>query len=258
MDKTLISLCAFMFEDGIQTYFQCILYEGCTNHGRFVPADAWHRKLLTPVLRRKCKTRSHNVLSSNDVVTVLFSSIVTLVGSIFKLSTIVSNLREKSEHSPGPFCRFWCNCFTKDRIIIILMFIGTLSNGVMNVTRTVNIYFIYKEHETSLTEMYLIIVHCMWLTFLPYSAALVVYFTFDLTRDKVFRILNFIGILLCSNYLATLCLNIDMVNDASVIMSYMDIILFMIPMIVIGLFFFGLAFIYKCICIDKCVCNNEE
>ena len=207
----------------------------------------------------KCEIRE----SSKGVDTVAFSSIVTLVGSIYKLYTIVSSLLKKPEHSPGvenpgpgPFCRFWCNGFTKNRLIITLMFIGSFSNGVMNVLRIANIYIIYGVHETWLLEMYFLIVSCIWLTFVSYSVTLIVYFTFDITKDKVFRILNLIGVFIYSNFLALLCLNIDAANDASMIRSFMDIITFAGPVIGVGLFCHGLAFIDKCIRIDKRVCNN--
>ena len=135
------------------------------------------------------------------------------------------------------------------------MFIGTFSHCVMNVSRIVNIYFIYGEHETSLLDMYFHIVHCMWLTFVSYSVALVVYFTFD-TKDKVFRILNLIGVFIWSNVLALFIhMNVGMVYDTSVAYIVNDIITFAITFIGVGLFFHGLAFIYKCIRIDKRVCN---
>ena len=136
------------------------------------------------------------------------------------------------------------------------MFIGTFTNSVMNVLRIANIYFIYGEHEQSLLGMYFLIVSCLWLTFVCYSVALVVYFTFDITKDIVFRILNLIGVFIYSNFLAFLCLNIDAANDSSMIRSFMDIITFAIPIIGVGLFCHGLAFIDKCIRIDKRICNN--
>ena len=277
-----MSLCAFMLEDGIQTYLQFTLYEGfiCT-WKKNSPNYIWDEEY-------KCKIRPHNKLSlaedlatvvssdlatvlspdvaivlSSDLATVAFSSIVTLVGSIYKLYTIVSSLRYKPEHSPGvvnqgpgPFCRFWCNGFTKNRIIITLMFIGTFSNGVMNVLRIANLYFIYGEHEISLLGMYFLIGFCIWLTFVSYSLTLVVYFTFDITKDQVFRNLNLIGVFICSGFLAFSCLNIDRANDASMVRSFMDIIALVVIPIGVGLFCHCLAFIDKCIRIDKRVSNN--
>ena len=250
-----MSLCAFMLEDGIQSYFQFILYEGfiCSwdkNSPDYIQDDEY-----------KCKIRSDNVFSSDGIATVAFSSIVTLVGSIYKLYKLVSSLRDKPEvvnpgPGPGPFCRFWCNGFTKNRLIITIMFIGTFSNGVMNILRIANIFFIYGEHETSLLGMYYLIVSCIWSTFVSYSVALVIYFTFDITKDKVFRILNLIGVFIYSNALMLFCMNINLANDASLIRSFMDIITYAIPIIGVGLFFHGLAFIDKCIRIDKRVCNN--
>ena len=259
-----MSLSAFMLEDGIQTYLQFTLYEG------FI--CSWERNSPDNYGEYKCKIRSDNVFSSDGIATVAFSSIVTLVGSIYKLYTIVSDLLKKPEHSPGvenpgpgvenpgsgPFCRFWCNGFTKNRLIITLMFIGSFSNGVMNVLRIANIYFIYGEYELLfyISRPDSLIVVCIWLTFVSYSVTLVVYFTFDITKDKVFRILNLIGVFIWSNFLALLCLNIDFANDASMIRSFMDIITFAGPVIGVGLFCHGLAFIDKCIRIDKRVCNN--
>ena len=230
-----MALCAFMLEDGIQSYLQFTLYE------RFMP---------------------HNELSSG-VTTVAFSSIVTLVGSIYKLHTIVSSLRDTTQNpGPGPFCRFCCNGFTKNRIIITLMFIGAFSNGVMLVLRTGNIYFIYGEYELLfyISRPDSLIVVCIWLTFVSYSVTLVVYFTFDITKDKVFRILNLIGVFIYSNFLALLCLNIDPANDALMSSSFMGLITdgFTVAMpIGVGLFCHVLAFIYKCIRIDQRVSNNS-
>merc|ERR1719259_683152 len=217
MDKTLRTICAFMLEDGIQAYFQFTLYEATL-------ICSWERN-GTDYIRDdefECnKIRSHDVLSSNGKGTVAFSSTATLVGSIYKLFTIVLSLR------------FWCNVgvtlvnFTKNKIIITLMFIGTFSHCVMNVSRIVNIYFIYGEHETF--EMYFHIVHCMWLTFVSYSVTLVVYFTFD-TKDKFFRILNLIGVFIWSNVLALFIhMNVWlMVHDGS---SFMDEIIFAITFV---------------------------
>lgn len=240
---TFMSLSAFMLEDGIQTFFQFTLYEGLS---------------CSCVCGYYCEISYNRFSSSSGIAAAAFSSIITLLGSFYKLYQLFSKLRPGPRGGralqAGPFYCFWCNGFTKNRIIITIMFIGTFSNSIMNISRIVNIYFLYIEDEESLFRMYLLIVGCIWVTCVSYSVALVVHFTFDITKDKIFRSLNVIGVCINSNFIAYLILSAsdkDMIIDITFAINYV-----IIP-IGAGLFCHALAFIDKCMRIDKRICNYE-
>ena len=221
-----MSLTAFMLEDGIQTFFQFTLYEGFS---------------CSCLCGYYCEISYNRFSSLSGIATATFSSIITLLGSLVKLYEVFS----KGFGTFKTSCKGFASCNgTKKGIILIMMFIGTFSNGIMNISRIVNVYFISIEDEQSLFSMYLLIVSCIWVTCVCYSVALVVYFSFHSIKDKIYRSLHVVGVLINSNFIA---FAIFRASDKHMIIDTNFAINYVIIPIGAGLFCHLLALIYKCI-----------
>ena len=228
-----MSLTAFMLEDGIQTFFQFTLYEGFSCSCVMCYYDLVKCELSPDFAAR--------FFSLSGISTALFSSIMTLCSTLTKQYKVYSKGFQIFKTSCKDVVSFKGK---KKTIIITLMFLGTLSNGVMNITRIVNIYFMFIKDEESLFGTYIMIVSCIWLTCACYSVALVVHFSFHSIKDKIYRGLHVVGILIISNFIAYASLQAtgtDVIIDINFAINYV-----IIP-IGAGLFCHLLAFIYKCI-----------
>ena len=233
-----MSLTAFMLEDGIQTFFQFTLYEGFSCSCVMCLLD--HRTY--DIVECEISTDFTARFSSlSGISTALFSSIITLCSTLSKQYKVYSKGFQifKTSFKDVVSCKG-----TKKTIILTFMFIGTFSNGVMNVARITNLYLIYIKQESALFVTYLLIVSCIWGTCVCYSVALVVHFSFHSIKDKIYRSLHVVGIFIISNFIA---FAIVQATDTDIIIDLNFAINYVIIPIGAGLFCHLLAFIYKCI-----------
>ena len=167
-----MSMIAFILEDFMQSFWQYSLYEGVYGYAG-------------------SQAHQYELMTTTNLWTVLFSSIVTLLGSIFKLASISSNMNGMRKSSP---CE--CDC-SKDKIIIRSMFIGVFLTIIINMLRIVNIGLNPKAYTHRLKLfIFNIFMFLSFIAFTCYSIGIVIYLSFSLTKDKVLRTMNLIGGLL--------------------------------------------------------------
>ena len=148
-----------MLEDAVQSNFQFYLYEGIDNEDQY------------------------KLMLTENLGTVLFSAVITLIGSIYKYFSLITGYKM---FMPGVM-------YGKDSFIYRCMLLGNVVIIISNLLRIVNL----AVDPDNSYAIYFMFMTLSLLAFFWYSLALIVHLAFYFTKSTICRtVIIFCGIII--------------------------------------------------------------